>query len=376
MIRIGGLSKAFRTERTAIQAVRDVALDVEAHSFFTLLGPSGCGKTTILRCVAGLEEPDAGEIAIAGTTVYSSRRAVNVPPNRRRIGMVFQSYAVWPHMTVYANVAFPLEVRRQDGIRERVMRALAMVGLEETASRYATTLSGGQQQRVALARAVVAEPDVLLLDEPLSNLDAVLRSQMRAELRRLQETLKVTTMFVTHDQVEALSMSDRIAVVRDGRIVEAGTPGQLYDRPRDAFTAQFIGGGNILAGRIDDAGPDRPPGWCRLQTGFGTLVASGTGAARGGVRLFVRPEKVRLLAPGSGPDRGVNEFPCAITRRTFAGERIELEVRLADGTLLSARVSPDTASGLGTEARVGLDPHDISILEERPPDRPPGSQAG
>jgi iron(III) transport system ATP-binding protein len=365
MIRIRGLTKIFQAGRAEVRAVRDVTLDIEPRSFFTLLGPSGCGKTTILRCVAGLETPESGEISIEDAVVFSSRQGINVPPNRRNIGMVFQSYAVWPHMTVYENVAFPLEVRHVSGIRERVMRSLAMVGLAELSDRYTSTLSGGQQQRVALARAVVAEPDVLLLDEPLSNLDAALRNQMRTELRHLQETLKVTTLFVTHDQTEALSMSDRIAVVREGRVLEVGAPHDLYHRPRDIFTAQFIGGGNLIAGRVPENSRIGDGPHVRVETGFGTVHSSGPPIQPRAVRLFVRPEKVGLVAvTGQAPAR-VNVFPCTVKRRTFGGDRVELELALADGSALLARVSGELAPESGSEALVQLDPRDVAILQEQ-----------
>src|SRR3546814_302155 len=188
----------------------NLSLTVEPHSFFTLLGPSGCGKSTLLRCIAGLERPDEGDIQIGERAVFSSSAKLNLPPNRRHIGMVFQSYAIWPHMTVFENVAFPLQVRRMGDVKERVQKALAMVDLNHVADRYASRLSGGQQQRIAFARAVVAEPEVLLLDEPRSNLDAALREQMRGELRKFQERLGITTVYVPHDQAEAPSMSDRI----------------------------------------------------------------------------------------------------------------------------------------------------------------------
>ena len=364
MIRIEKLAKVFRAGRTEVQAIREVTLEIESRSLFTLLGPSGCGKTTILRCVAGLETPDTGEIAIEGTIVFSSDKGINVPPNQRNIGMVFQSYAVWPHMTVYENVAFPLKIRRMAGMRERVMRSLAMVGLDEVSHRYTSTLSGGQQQRVALARAVVAEPDVLLLDEPLSNLDATLRNQMRTELRHLQETLKVTTMFVTHDQIEALSMSDRIAVVRDGQVVAVGSPGDLYHRPRDVFTAQFIGGGNIIEGRIPGDARAGAQGTTRVETGFGTVCCDRLPGRTGAVRLFVRPEKVRLVEPAANDVAGVNVFPCVVKRCTFGGDRIEVEVRLDDGTGLLARMSAEWAADIGSETRVYIDPRDVFILQE------------
>jgi len=226
-----------------VAALQGISLEVAAGEFFTLLGPSGCGKTTVLRSIAGLETPTGGAIRIAGDTVFSAEQGINVPPNRRDISMVFQSYAIWPHMTVGANVAFPLEGTRLSRAERNaeVQRALDLVGLGGHAERPAPLLSGGQQQRVALARAFVKNAKLLLLDEPLSNLDAKLREQMRDELRDLQKRVGTTTVYVTHDQDEALAMSDRIAMMRDGRVVEIGSPEDLYLRPRKRFTAEFLG---------------------------------------------------------------------------------------------------------------------------------------
>ena len=325
MIGVRDLTKRFDAGGERVSALNGVGFDVDSHAFFTLLGPSGCGKSTILRCVAGLETPDAGDITIGGEPVYSSSRAINVPPNRRRIGMVFQSYAIWPHMTVFQNVAFPLEVRRRGDVRARTMAALDVVGLTAVADRYASRLSGGQQQRVAFARAIVAEPEVLLLDEPLSNLDAALREQMCGELRKLHERLRLTTLYVTHDQTEALSLSDRIAVMREGRFVEVATPEALWKNPRTVFAAQFLGGANVLSGdaRADGAG-------ALVSTGFGVLRTAH--AAQGRVWLFVRPEHV-ALAGTDGHDAAVhdNRFDCAIVGQRFHGETRELELQLPNG---------------------------------------------
>ena len=235
MVEIDHLGKHFGSEA----AVQDFSLAVAAGEFVTLLGPSGCGKTTTLRCIAGLERPDAGDIRIDGKTVTSVKRAINRNPEHRNIGMVFQSYALWPHMTVFDNVAYGLRVRRAPGsvVRERTMRALELVGLPDMAGRYATRLSGGQRQRVALARAIVYEPKVVLFDEPLSNLDAKLREQMRIELVRLQKEVGITSIYVTHDQSEALIMSDRVVVMNKGVIQQIGDPHSIYARPVNAFVA-------------------------------------------------------------------------------------------------------------------------------------------
>ncbi len=250
MLTITQLVKTFppgRGERTGrVRAVDDVSFTVEEGELFTLLGPSGCGKTTTLRSIAGLETPDGGEIRIRDRVLFSSKQRIRVPANERGLGMVFQSYAIWPHMNVYKNVAFPLQVlprRRRPGrkeLRERVERVLAVVQLDQLASRQATDLSGGQQQRLALARALVMEPPLLLLDEPLSNLDAKLREDMRFELKRLQRELGITGIYVTHDQVEALAMSNRVAVMRAGKIEQVGRPREVYEAPKSRFVADFI----------------------------------------------------------------------------------------------------------------------------------------
>ena len=351
MIRVHDLAKRFHVGTDQVRALENVDFGVESHSFFTLLGPSGCGKSTILRCVAGLETPDSGDIDLADDCVFSSSRGINVPPNRRRIGMVFQSYAIWPHMTVYQNVAFPLEVQRQDNVRSRTMAALETTGLAALADRYASRLSGGQQQRVAFARAIVAEPRVLLLDEPLSNLDAALREQMCAELRRLHERLRLTTLFVTHDQGEALSMSDRIAVMRDGRFVEVGTPEELWAHPRTLFAAQFLGGANVYPGDAEPVGVG-----AIVQTAFGALHT--TQPARGPISVFIRPENVTV----AGGEAAVNRFDAKVVAQRFHGEVRDLELQIGSaGTAMRCkgrfgRVAP------GDSISVEIRPEHVVVL--------------
>jgi iron(III) transport system ATP-binding protein len=236
----------------SVVAVDHVSFELQAGSFLTLLGPSGCGKTTTLRCVAGLEKPDGGSIRVGERLLTSIEEGVQVPPEKRGMGMVFQSYAIWPHMTVFQNVAFPVEEQRlpRREIRERVMAILATVGLDGLHERPAPHLSGGQQQRVALARALVSNPDVLLLDEPLSNLDARLREEMRFELREMQARLGISTIFVTHDQLEAITLSDHVIVMQGGRIEQQGTPRQVYASPRTPFVMDFLGHVNHLPARV------------------------------------------------------------------------------------------------------------------------------
>ena len=262
-----------------VLALDHVSFDVNAGEFLVLLGPSGCGKTTTLRSIAGLEEPDEGEVSIADRTVSSASRALFVPTEKREIGMVFQNYAIWPHMTVFRNVAYPLRLRgvARSVIQERVSATLALLGLSGLEMRPATHLSGGQQQRVALARALVFEPKLLLLDEPLSNLDAKLRIQMRVELKQLQRQTGITSVLVTHDQAESMSLADRIIVMNRGRIEQIGTPEQIYEHPGTQFVSDFVGSMNMIAcevrrSRVSSAGrrPSTPPALrclsCRAST--------------------------------------------------------------------------------------------------------------
>jgi iron(III) transport system ATP-binding protein len=363
VISIKGLRKSFETGGKTATVLDGLSLDIERNSFFTLLGPSGCGKSTLLRCIAGLENPDEGEISINDVPFYSSGRRLIVPPNKRKIGMVFQSYAIWPHMTVGDNVAFPLEVQGKmpgkSEIRARALRALSLVGLDGLEDRYASKLSGGQQQRVALARAIVAEPEVLLLDEPLSNLDAALRDQMRAELLKIQRGLNVTTIYVTHDQVEALSLSDRIAIMSKGRFVEIASPNDLYYEPRTSFAARFVGGANIITGRVSGVAG----GLTRVESDFGPLVTAEK--ADGEVELFVRPEKIMPLLPGAPPPRADNVLECSIRTRRFAGETTELDLVPTSGagnTVLACKASSSLIGKLGDVVQVSIDPTDVHVL--------------
>jgi iron(III) transport system ATP-binding protein len=330
MLRITNLIKSFATnrgeKRQRVFAVHDISLEVEEGELFTLLGPSGCGKTTTLRCVAGLEAPDSGEIAVADRVFFSSDKGIRVPANERGLGMVFQSYAIWPHMNVFKNVAFPLQVlpRRKRPSRkelaERVERSLAVVQLDHLASRPATDLSGGQQQRLALARALVMQPPLLLLDEPLSNLDAKLREDMRFELKRLQRDLGITGVYVTHDQVEALAMSSRIAVMRDGKIEQVGAPREVYERPRSRFVADFIGTSNFIDGSVEK----REGAVYTVRTEFGVLrVRSDADFAVGApVVVAARPEHIEIT-PGTNGVVGPNHWTGRIEARAFLGEVVD-----------------------------------------------------
>ena len=355
MIRIQNLRMSYRSGAEHVTAVQDVSLNIEPGQFYTLLGPSGCGKTTTLRCVAGLEEPDAGEISVGDKLVSSSVQGTWTPPYRRNIGMVFQSYAIWPHMSVFENVAFPLKNDRasvpREEVRKRVLEALALVKLDAYADRPAPHLSGGQQQRLALARALVGAPRVLLLDEPLSNLDAKLREEMRVELRELAKRLNVTTLFVTHEQIEALTMSDVVAVMKDGRIVQSGTPADIYSQPRSAFVAKFIGRSNIIPGRVMDR--SGAAGEVLVHTVFGA-VACRDGGGGDAVVLAVRPEDVRIVGPGDGDGiAGQNVFEARVERSLFFGECVESSVHVG-GVPLHLRLHPADAPAVGDVVRIRL----------------------
>jgi iron(III) transport system ATP-binding protein len=337
MLRVENLVKAYKddSKQGRVRAVDDVSFTVEDGEFFTLLGPSGCGKTTTLRCVAGLEWPDGGEIAVDDRVLFSSGRNIAVAANDRNLGMVFQSYAIWPHMNVFDNVAFPLRVgsRRRTPkpvVSERVERALAVVELDHLAGRYATKLSGGQQQRLALARALVIEPTLLLLDEPLSNLDAKLRESLRFELKRLQRDQGITTVYVTHDQVEALSMSNTIAVMRDGQISQIGSPFSVYLQPQNTFVADFVGSTNLLTGVVE---AQEDEGW-RIRTQDGpVLVDKVVGTAVGEPCVVsIRPEHIEIRTASSSTG-GPNLFTGEIGTRLFAGESMQYQVQLPHAQL-------------------------------------------
>jgi iron(III) transport system ATP-binding protein len=308
-------------------AVDGATLDIADGELFTLLGPSGCGKTTLLRLVAGFYTPDGGEIH------FGARRVERLPPYERNIGMVFQNYALWPHMTVRANITYGLRLRRLPGdeIARRLEHGLRQVNLAGLEDRYPGQLSGGQQQRVALARALVLNPDILLLDEPLSNLDAKIRVQVRGEIRRLQQALGITTVYVTHDQEEALSLSDRIAVMRDGRIQQVAVPKALYERPANRFVADFVGTNNLI------------PGVCRERGAGGILVETPLGLVHGrsddgitaGMRcvLAVRPENMRLGAAGD------NVLEGHVIVASYLGSTLRYDVETVAGIVLRVDVS-------------------------------------
>jgi iron(III) transport system ATP-binding protein len=335
VIEVKSLVKIFADGKNAgVRAVDRVSFNVEEGRFYTLLGPSGCGKTTTLRCIAGLEKADEGEIIVAGEKVFSASNRTFVPAYRRPIGMVFQSYAIWPHMTVFENVAFPLRVGKQkissDEIRRKVMTAVEQVELGGYEDRMATQLSGGQQQRLALARALVRQPKVLLLDEPLSNLDAKLRERMRVELRELQRRLGITTLYVTHDQIEALSMSNVIAVMSAGVTVQEGPPREIYLQPKTKFVAQFIGSTNQISGQVTNRGSD---GIGIVRTEEGEISCGILTELKAGdkVVVVVRPESIVLHQ--NKPSHGDNILEGKIGAAMFLGEYVECTIELGKNVL-------------------------------------------
>ena len=337
MLTVRDLTKIYANRYdTQAGGVRDVSFELPTGTFFTLLGPSGCGKTTTLRCIAGLERPDSGHISVGDRILFDSARGEAVPMNQRGIGMVFQSYAIWPHMTVFENIAFPLRVSRQrryprEEISSLVDRALSTVGLSGYGERPATRLSGGQQQRVALARAIVHRPQLLLLDEPLSNLDASLREEMRAELRRLQQQIGVTTVYVTHDQSEALAMSDLVAVMDRSRIVQLGAPREIYFRPASEFVASFIGAANLLTGTAVNAVAAGATGLLRLDSGeaLTCLFPEGSAASQPGT-VSIRPESIQVSETNTSD---ANSLRGIITAASFLGSAVRYDVMVGDRSL-------------------------------------------
>ena len=340
-----------------VVAVDDVSLDILNREIFTILGPSGCGKTTTLRIIAGFELPDSGRV------FFDERDVTFEKPYRRGTAMVFQNYALWPHMTVYDNIAYGLKLRKlpKEEIRRRVKWVLELVGLVGLEKRFPLQLSGGQQQRVALARAIVVEPSVLLLDEPLSNLDAKLRIRMREEIVSLQRRLGITTIYVTHDQEEAMSISDRIAVMNEGKVYQVGSPMEVYMNPRNLFVATFIGRSNVLKGRV-------------IGTTNGLYVASVGGQKVAGILmdepklsvgdevfLVVRPESFFLVE--GGEDRGVNVFEGRVGLSMFIGSFLQVRLELPDNQSVTVYLPPKTRVSQGELLRVGVSPEDVKMYK-------------
>ncbi|MGH7083444.1 MAG: ABC transporter ATP-binding protein [Acetobacteraceae bacterium] len=356
------------------QVLKDVSIEISGREFVTFLGPSGCGKTTTLRLLAGFLAPDSGQIRV-GSAVLSSPSGV-VAPELRRMGMVFQNYAVWPHMSVAGNVAFGLELRRlpRQEIRERVARILAAVGLEGLEDKEPGRLSGGQQQRVALARSLIVEPDILLLDEPLSNLDAKLRERMRAELKALQRRTGITFVYVTHDQVEAMALSDRIAVFNAGAVQQIGPPREIYEHPANLFVADFMG----LINKLDAEFAGLHDGLLQLRLGCHLLAARPapglvSGLVTGGQRLTlaIRPEAIRF-----GPEPQAlheNGLEGRIREVTFLGATLDYVIDVGDGILVRAQTDRSLQHGPGSTVQLRIAIEDCVAMadEQEPAPRPP-----
>ncbi len=348
------------------KALESLSLEIKPGELFFLLGPSGCGKTTALRLVAGFYGPDQGRI------LFSGRDQTRVPPHKRNTGMVFQNYALWPHMDVWNNIAYGLKMRHvpEAERRERVERALDTVQMQDYARRLPNQLSGGQQQRTALARALVVEPDVVLLDEPLSNLDAKLRVDMRGQIKDIHRKIARTMIYVTHDQAEALSMADRIAVMRKGRVVQVGTPRELYNNPISAFVAEFIGGTNLFSGKLEELGQLLT---VKLQHGVLKAVNGAGGLDRGApVICSVRPEAFHLLPAGAPrvPTTGqrLNRLTGEVQSITYLGDSEQYSLRLADGTLVRAvEYNPKSRKAeVGARVDLEIDAADVVVLPQEP----------
>jgi iron(III) transport system ATP-binding protein len=352
-IRLEGVSATMQDRnRGEIVAVRDVDLDVRPGELMTLLGPSGCGKTTTLRMIAGFQGPSSGRILIA------ERDVTHVPANQRDIGFVFQNYALFPHLTIFGNVAYGLQVRNKSAskIERAVAEALELVGLAGFGERLPNELSGGQQQRVALARAIVIRPRVLLFDEPLSNLDAKLRVSMRGEIRRLQQALRITTVYVTHDQEEAMAISDRIAVMEAGRIVQLDTAEALYRRPASAFVAGFIGRANLLHAIVESVSQGR----ATLDVGGQKITVQARGAPAPGdsISAVIRPESIAITSADTG-------LTGVVQSRSYLGDKIEYEVSFGGQMLNIVRFNPAEDEGYspGTTVSIGIPSTDVRLVD-------------
>ncbi|WP_345245540.1 ABC transporter ATP-binding protein [Pigmentiphaga soli] len=368
-IEVAGLTKRYlrRGGGKPVVPVNDTSFTVGSAEMVVLLGPSGCGKTTLLRCIAGLERPDEGEISINGQVVFSSRRGIFVPPNRRPISMVFQTYALWPHMTVFDNVAYPLRCRGADRgrIEASVMEALSMVGLAALARQYPGQISGGQQQRVALARAVVPRTGVVLFDEPLSNVDAKVREQLRAEISRMQRALGFSGLYVTHDQVEAMAIADRVALIDDGRIEQIGAPEEIYHHPVSPYVGSFIGSANLWPGRVAACDRER----VTVRTSFGDVQVGVPAVLPAGwpqvapdapVTVMARPE---VIAIGREAPSAVNGFAGVIESKAFLGANVEFTLLVGKERIRAAVPRSDIAAS-EESAWIGIDPKNLVLLSD------------
>jgi iron(III) transport system ATP-binding protein len=372
MLDVTELRKIYsNTDGTPGGGVLGASFHIARGEMFTLLGPSGCGKTTTLRSIAGLETPDSGRITLSGRDIYRSETNTSVPMHQRDIGMVFQSYAIWPHMNVFENAAYPLKNRRprlsKDAISEKVTKTLEMVGLLEYRDRAATRLSGGQQQRLALARALTREPSLLLMDEPLSNLDAQLREQMRAELLRLQRESGLTSIYVTHDQTEALSLSDRIAVMNQGEIVQIGAPEEIYNRPATAFVASFIGKSSFIPGDLSEQADADSIAIIESRVGPLRCYVGRQISPQKNLSVVVRPENVELIELKSSQATSLPDTNCVrgvVRKKVYLGEINEFAVAVEDGKAeIAVRVSPSRSISVGQQVILHLPPEKTIVVQ-------------
>jgi iron(III) transport system ATP-binding protein len=358
-VRIEKLIKRFGK----VTAIDGVDIHIPEGKIFTLLGPSGCGKTTTLRCLAGFENADEGKIWIGDQLIFDSRQKINISPQKRGMGMVFQSYAVWPHMSVFENIAFPLRIRKapRGKINEQVARALSMVGIEELKDRLPSEISGGQQQRVAFARAIVYEPAVLLLDEPLSNLDAKLREQMRFEILELQRKIGVTTVYVTHDQEEAMVLSDEVLVMDFGKVIQRGDPEEIYFDPTNEFVADFIGKINFLNGTVANQKEDISVVGINDEGFRSEVHSTRTNYSKGQkVLVSIRPENIQIHT--SKPDQEINTWPAKLIRKNFLGGLFDMVVEVK-GKELRARTPFKVEATSGSEIFIHIPPKDVLLIE-------------
>lgn len=355
---IQGLSKEFEGNTV----LRDISIDIKDGEFFTLLGPSGCGKSTTLNCIAGLEKPGGGSITVGDSTFVNIERGIFLPPEERNLGMVFQSYALWPHMTVAKNLAFPLTIRKVPKAKQKTLihNALDKVGLADLGDRYPHQLSGGQQQRVALARALVYEPTMLLLDEPLSNLDAKLREQARAWLKQLQVDLGITTVYVTHDQDEALALSDRIAVMSDGRMPQVAAPHAIYETPATPQVAAFVGRCNFFQGRVEASDGRRHS--IRLACNNEVVEVEREFATTQGetITVAIRPEKLEAVSAGQ-EIAGANRLEGTVLTSSYVGARYEYNVRLGENQVVQVESHSSVRSG---DIQLTFEPHSALLYAE------------
>ncbi|WP_181164657.1 ABC transporter ATP-binding protein [Amaricoccus solimangrovi] len=357
MVSIRDLSKAYG----AVHALKGVDIDIYEGEVLVLLGPSGCGKTTLLRSVAGLEQPTTGTITVRGQTVFSSEHNLSLPPEKRNLSMVFQSYALWPHMTVADNVGYPLRVSKvpEAEVRERVRKILDLTGLQQHALKYPGQMSGGQQQRVALARALVANDGLILFDEPLSNLDAKVRERLRDELIAMQRRFGFTAIYVTHDQVEAAALADRIAVMQVGEVAQLGEPEAIFNEPHSRYVADFVGCVNELSGTV--------AGWegnhLAVDTPVGRLlgtVADAPTATGAPVKVMFRPEHGQLR---DGPVNGPNSFAASVEQRVFLGSHVEYRLRIGEGYLAARSMSAARMED-GRGVTVSVDPDVVRVFQD------------